>query len=102
MTSEARRTAQMLGSIFAVPCAFLGVLGWIYLVAGLYNSGFPDSTESVGLPFFLLGVVGWLLWIVAVLVIAAAFGFRTKIAKVGYAITGLMLIIAIATGVTGG
>ncbi len=91
----------MLGSVVAVPCAFLGLLGWIYLVAGLHNSGLPVSADSVGFPFFLLGVAGWLLWMLAVGVVAAVFGVRTKIAKVGFAITGAMLVVAVATAVTG-
>lgn len=82
MTTGVRRTAQVLGSIFAVPCAFLGLLGWIYLVAGPHNSGLPVSTDSPSaqtawaFPFFLLGVAGWLFWILAVGVVAAAFGVR--------------------------
>lgn len=91
----------MLGSVFAVPCAFLGILGWIYLVAGLYNSGLPGSTDGVGFPFFLLGVAGWLFWMLAVGIVAAAFGVRTKIAKVGFVITGAMLVVAVATATAG-
>ena len=87
---------KTVGGVLATATGLIGAWGWVYLlIVSVQGTG---GISDIGMPFFIIGLVLWIVfWGGALAITAGFFGRKSRVVRVAFGITGVMLVAAIIT-----
>lgn len=87
---------RTVGGFLAAVTGLIGAWGWFYMLVVAVQG--PGGLSEISMPFFTIGLVLWIIfWGAALAIIAGIFGRKSKVVRVTFGITGVMLLAAIIT-----
>lgn len=87
---------KTIGGVLATAIGLIGAWGWFYMLAVSVQG--PGGLSDGSMPFFTIGLVLWIVfWGGTLAITAGTFGRKSKVIRVAFGITGVMLLAAIIT-----